>query len=134
MRQDLPDSELDARLTEALKKLPDAPVASNFTARLMQAVDREEARTPRGWRGWHLAWPSLLPRVAVAAVVLLSATFAFHQHELASHRHQMATSVALITTQPLPSVDALKNFDAIQRMGQPTHTAHADDELLALYQ
>jgi hypothetical protein len=32
--------------------------------------------------------------------------------------------------QPLPSVDALKNFDAIQRMGQP----RADDELLALMQ
>jgi hypothetical protein len=32
--------------------------------------------------------------------------------------------------QPLPSVDALKNFNAIQRMSQP----HADDELLVLLQ
>jgi hypothetical protein len=31
--------------------------------------------------------------------------------------------------QPLPSVDALENLDAIQRMSQP---AHADEELLAL--
>jgi hypothetical protein len=31
--------------------------------------------------------------------------------------------------QPLPSVDALQNFDAIQRMSQP---AHADEGLLAL--
>jgi hypothetical protein len=33
-------------------------------------------------------------------------------------------------SQPLPSVDALKNFDAIQRMSQP----RADDQLLALLQ
>jgi hypothetical protein len=32
--------------------------------------------------------------------------------------------------QPLPSVEALKNFDAIRRMSQ----SHADEELLALLQ
>ena len=38
------DLELEARLTRALARLPDAPVPSNFTARLMQAVDLEESR------------------------------------------------------------------------------------------
>jgi hypothetical protein len=63
------------------------------------------------------------------AVVLGSVVL--HQHEVASQRHAIADSVALVAGQPLPSVDALKNFDVIKRMSQP---AHADDELLALLQ
>ena len=41
----------------------------------------------------------------------------------------LAKNVALVTSQPVPSVDALNNFDTIQRMGQP---ARPDNELLAL--
>ena len=36
---------------------------------------------------------------------------------------------AMASAQPMPEVEALKNFDAIQRMSQP---ARADDGLLAL--
>lgn len=130
MNDDVPDAELDKRLTDALAKLPDAPVASNFAARVMQAIDLDESRAQRNWKfGWN--WRALLPRVAVAAVALVTAGIVFNQHELSVQRHQMADSVALVAGQSLPSVDALKNFDAIKRMSQP---AHADDELLALLQ
>jgi hypothetical protein len=128
MNSEFPDSKLDKQLTEALAKLPDAPVASNFTARVMQAIDLEEARSRRKWNfNWHM----LLPRVAVATIAIVFGSLALHQHELSNQRHAIADSVAIIGGQPLPSVDALKNFDAIQRMSQPTH---ADDELLALLQ
>ena len=54
----------------------------------------------------------------------------FYQHEIDNRRVEIAKSVALVASaQQLPSVEALKNFDAIQRMSQP---AHADEELLAL--
>jgi len=33
--------DLETGLTEALRKVPDVPVASNFTARVLQAVERE---------------------------------------------------------------------------------------------
>ncbi len=127
MKNEFPDAELERRLTEALAKLPDAPVAFNFTACVMTAIDLEESRARRKWR---FSWHSFLPRIAFAAIAVGFAGFAFHQYEINNQRQQIANSVALVATQ-VPSVEALKNFDAIRRMSQP---AHADDELLALYQ
>lgn len=116
-------------MRELLKRLPDAPVPSNFTARVLQAVDIEESRPSRPW---HWNWHALLPRIAVATAVMLFAGLTFHHYEQDAHRTVLARNVALVTeAQPLPSVEALKNFDVIQRMSQP---AHADEELLALLQ
>ncbi|MDD5139674.1 MAG: hypothetical protein PHY43_05360 [Verrucomicrobiales bacterium] len=125
------DLELESRLSETLAKIPDAPVASNFTTRLMQAVELEESRRSRKWSfSWN--WHTLLPRVAVTAAVVLFAGLTFHHYELTSQRTALAKNVALVAgSLPSPGVDALKNFDAIQRMSQP---AHADEELLALLQ
>jgi negative regulator of sigma E activity len=110
--------------------LPDASVPSNFTARVLQAVELEEARRSRKWTfNWNLR--ALLPRVAVAAITICFAGFVVRQHEINGQRAAFAKNVALVATaQPLPSVEALKNFDAIQRMSQP----RADEELLALMQ
>jgi len=124
------DLELESRLTEELARLPDAAVPSNFTARVLQAVEREElqAARKRGWHWWN--WQMLLPRAAVAAVMVMAGLTIQH-HELNVHRAQLAQSVAQVASaQPLPSIEALKNFNAIQRMSQP----HADEELLALLQ
>jgi negative regulator of sigma E activity len=116
-------------LRELLSRLPDAPVSSNFTARVMQAVEREELQTARSL-GWRWNWHALLPRVAVVAVAVVAAGLTVQYHEINTHREQLARDVALvIKAQPLPSVEALQNFDAIQRMSQP---AHADEGLLAL--
>jgi hypothetical protein len=113
-----------------LSRLPDAPVASNFTARVLQAVELEESRRSRRWSfGWD--WHALLPRIAVTTAVVLFAGLTIRQHEIIVRRTAFARNVALVAgAQPLPSVDALKNFDAIQRMSQP----RADEELLALMQ
>jgi hypothetical protein len=105
-----------------LSRLPDAPVASNFTARVMQAVELEEMQQSR-WRVFGWSWRAWVPRVAVAAALAVFAAFTFQQHNRYLHEVAIAKSAALVASQPLPSVDALKNFDAIQRM---------DDELLAL--
>jgi hypothetical protein len=124
------DLELEARLSRVLARLPDAPVASNFTACVMQAIELEESRRSRKWSfSWN--WHALLPRVAVVVVIGFS-SFALYQHEAYNQRAALAKNVALVAeAQPLPSVEALKNFDAIQRMSQ---RAHADEELLALLQ
>lgn len=112
-----------------LSRLPDAPVPSNFTARVLQAVEQEEKRHSR-WPvfvfGWH--WRAVVPRVAVAASVAGFALFTYHQHELLVQQQELARNAALVASQ-MPSVDALKNFDAIQRMSQ---TARPDEDLLAL--
>jgi anti-sigma-K factor RskA len=115
-------------LRELLSRLPDAPVASNFTARVMQTVEFEESRRSRKW-DFILNWHAFLPRAAVATVAIVFAGLTLQHHEVSERRAQVAQSVALVAETPMPSVDALKNFDAIQRMSQP---AHADEELLAL--
>lgn len=123
------DLEIESRLSEALARLPDAPMPSNFTARVLQAVERENMR-PRAIN-WFWTWRVLVPRVAVAAVVIAFAGLGIHRHELNAYRATLARNVMLVAkAQPLPSVDALKNFNAIRRMSQP----RADDELLVLLQ
>jgi hypothetical protein len=122
--------KLQNELRELLARLPDAPVPSNFTARVLQMVELEESRRPRKWTfNWDLR--ALLPRAAVATIAICFAGFVVRQHEINGQRAAFAKNVALVAAaQPLPSVEALKNFDTIQRMSQP----RADDELLALMQ
>jgi negative regulator of sigma E activity len=123
-----PELDLEARLTSALAKIPDAPVASNFTARVLDAIELEEKQAARSrGRGWN--WHALLPRVAVAAAVLIFAGVSIQRYEANSQRFDLAKNVALVAAaQPLPSMDALENLDAIRRMSQ---SAHADGQLLA---
>ena len=125
-----PELELEARLTEALAQIADAPVASNFTSRVLAALDHEEARASRSPSRWNWHW--LLPRLAVTAAMLFIASFGIRRHEINSHHIALAKDVAMVAVaNPLPSVEALENLDAIQRMGQSTH---ADGELLAALQ
>ena len=122
------DLELESHLTEGLAQLPDTPVPSNFTALVLQALDREEVR-PRPTL-WRWGWRVLLPRLAVGVVILGIAGVTYQQYEF-NQRARLAQNVALLAqTQPMPSVEALKNFDVIQRMSQP----HPDEKLLALLQ
>ena len=124
-----PDLQAETRLTEALGRLPDAPVASNFTSRVLAAIDLDERQTARARtrRPWN--WRALFPRFAVAAAVLVFAGVSLRHYEVSSQRYALVKNVAMVTTsQPMPSGDALENFDAIQRMSQ---SSHADGELLA---
>jgi negative regulator of sigma E activity len=126
-----PELELEARLTEALHKIPDAPVPSNFTARVLDAVERDEVRALTD-RVWALNWRRLWPRVAVAAAVLFFAGVGIQRHEASARRIALVKNVARVAAaQPVPSADALENLDVIQRMSQP---AKADTELLAALQ
>jgi hypothetical protein len=119
------------QLRELLSRLPDAPVASNFTARVLAAIDREEAHAAE-LRSWTLNWRRLWPRVATVAVFLIVAGVGFQRYETDSRRMALAKNVArLAAAQPPPSVDVLVNLDAIQRMSRP---ARADGELLAVLQ
>jgi len=126
-----PELELEARLTEVLTRLPNVPAPSNFSARVMAAIDLEEARSARSRGGpWHWRW--LLPRLAVTAALLLLATWGLQQHQTRLHRAEMARSLSVVASaQVVPNVEALKNFDAIQRMSQ---SGRADTELLAALQ
>src|ERR1035441_8301460 len=65
------DWDTEASLNAALGRLPDVPVTSNFTARVLQQVEREAATELRQgepkWQFWRrLRW---LPKVAFATIV-----------------------------------------------------------------
>jgi len=122
--------ELETRLTDALAHLPKAKVSSNFTTRVMQAVDREEAQAQRS--RWQWSWHRWLPRVAITTAAVVLAGLSWQQHEITARRSALAQSlVQVASATSLPGVEALKNYDAIQRMGQ---AQPADDALLALMQ
>jgi hypothetical protein len=126
---DKPNNQTDARLDKLLRELPDKPVSSNFTARVMQAVEREAHTRPQvGSRAW---WLRLIPRVAVAAVIIVAGAAGWHQYRV-QQRTSMAQSVAAVSTavakvDPLTDPKVFANFDAINRMGPSP-----DRELLAL--
>lgn len=126
------DFEVEIALTRELNRLADAPVPSNFTARVMQAVEAGNARAPRGSRlNWSWFFRSLLPKGAFAALAVGAGTFSYHETVLAK-REQLAQSVAAVSqVASLPSPEILKDFDAIQRL---TPTPPPDQELLALLQ
>jgi hypothetical protein len=128
---EVPDLDLEARLTENLAKIPEVPVPSNFTALVMAAVEREDARkaAPTLFR-WN--WRVFLPRVIATAAILVFTGTIWERYELNSQRSVLAQNISQVASaKPLPSFDALYNFDAIQRMSQPVA---ADKELLALMQ
>ena len=124
------DWEADAELNRVLDRLPDAPIPSNFTARVLQAVGVENAasRRPAPSR-WKWLWHSLVPKTAFAALVAGIGFFSYHEAR-AMRRVQLARSVATVSgVASLPSPEVLKDFDAIQRLNA---TPPPDTELLAL--
>jgi anti-sigma factor RsiW len=124
------DWETDRHLTRALEKLPDVPVPGNFTARVLQAVDREAAGAARP-RASRVTWflRSLLPRAAVAAVVLAAGLLTYHEHTTAQ-RQELVQGVKVVSgVSSLPSPEILQDFDTIQQIST---TPGPDQELIAL--
>jgi hypothetical protein len=127
------DWQVEAGLNEGLGRLPDAPVPSNFTARVLQAVEREavaELRRPQGnWLAW--LWLRWLPRAAFAAMAVGVGLLSFHQVQSA-HRKKLAESVAAVSAvSSLPSPDILGDFDAIRALNP---NPAPDEQLLAVLQ
>jgi len=125
--------ELESGLTEVLAKMPDVPVASNFTVRVLQAVEREamaEARRAGSrWKLWK-RFPRWLPRVASATLVVTAAgsLYLYNQSAQAKQRRELVQRVARVQ---LPSPEILTNFDAIRIVST---TPAPDEQLLALFQ
>jgi len=119
--------EAETGLAAVLEGLPDVPVPTNFTARVLQAVERETAAAPRRseWGVW-LRW---LPKAAFVLAVLAAGLVSYHLVQSAE-RTKLAQSVAAVADIPsLPSPDILQDFDAI-RASSPAATP--DEQLLAL--
>jgi hypothetical protein len=124
--------ESQRELTEVLARLQNAPVPSNFTARVLAEAQRETRQPSRSeaWGSWHarLRW---LPRLAVASVVLAAGLISY-EHVQDSRRKERAESVkAIVSYTAVPGPDILQDYDAIQAMSQ---SPAADVELLKALQ
>ena len=126
------DWESEAALNEALRRLPDAPLSSNFTARVLQAVQLERAaESRRSRRVRFVLWRRFVWRFGLASVVGAAVFFAFERFHAAQLRAQVRQSiVAVSAVSSLPNADILENFEAIRLSATPA----ADEKLLSLLQ
>lgn len=118
----------EAALSRLLERQPNVPVSSNFTARLLQAVQHAPARP--AWRDWFSHWlpESRAWRVALCSMVVCAGVLSFHEYQV-MHRIRMARDLAGVSrVAALPPVEWLKDFDTINSISQ---VKVADDDLLA---
>ena len=126
------DWEADAALSRALDRLPDAPMPSNFTARVLQAIQLENAaarRQPEIKRSWR--WQSLLPKATLAAVFLVMGLMAFREASYQRGQRFARSLKTVAAVAALPGPDVLQDFDAIRQLSP---ARPPDLELLALLQ
>ena len=125
--------EEDLALNSMLRNLPDAPLSSNFTARVLQAARQPRSRSAQPGLFWlRVLLRQWLPNAALAGVVLGAGLIAYEQHHL-SERRQLAQGlrqISQLATQT--SVELLENFDAIQRLNQAPQDT--DRDLIAVLQ
>ena len=124
------DWERETALNDALNRLPDAPVASNFAALVMRAVEREskctepQAGDSFGWLARWLRRPA--SGLAWAAALALLAWSGYEQFYGRPHRER-AMELSLIMKAVAPEAGVFQDFDAIQRL-----PAADDEELYAV--
>lgn len=132
--EDRPVWSEEAALNQLLERLPKAPVSSNFTARLMQAVP--SAPPPRrAWLDW-LALDLWLPekrtwRVAMCTTMLGVGLLSFYESQAQQHARLARDLAGVSRVAALPPVEWLKDFDTINKISQ---VKVADDDLLAALQ
>ena len=119
--------EEESGLNQLLGRLPDAPVSTNFTSRVLRAVERETARTSQSEKGiFHWLKFNWVPRIAVATLLLCGGFISLQQYK----RNQIAHAVAAVSNAATVPPQWLQDFDAINRLSQPP----VDNELLAALQ
>ena len=120
----------EAALNRLLERLPVAPVSSNFTARVLQAV--QAAPTRPAWREWF-APGQWLPesrawRLAMCSMMVGASLLSFREYQ-AIHRVRITRELSSVSrAAAVPPVEWLKDFDTINGMSR---VKVADDELLS---
>jgi hypothetical protein len=132
--QEQQDWDAELAMNDALARLPDAEVPSNFTARVIATVERERQGATHSSGRWNMPWRlrwSWLPRAALAALILGSGLVSYEYTRKKVERKQLAESlVAVSHVASLPSPDVLQDFDAIRALNT---TPPPDDTVLALF-
>ncbi len=108
-------------LDHLLAALPDTPVATNFTARVLDEVRCAEAAQPSLGQAW---WRSLLVpqfrpiQIAAAAMLVMVIGGIGYQSHLNQSRAEMAASVASVASIAEFTPGFLADFEAIEAIAQ----------------
>lgn len=129
------DWEAELALNTALAHLPERPVASNFTARVLQAVEREDLAAVGGRKnssrlGWLRSW-GWVPRTAAAAVLLIAGMLLWQQVQHTREARAMERFVAAAEATDLPAPEIFQDYEAVLRI---MPSGMADTALLTLMQ
>jgi hypothetical protein len=125
------DWESEAGLNDLLSRLPDAPVSTNFTARVLSRIGREgrAAGIPGGESRWRTIWHRLIPRAAFAALAAGLGLLLYDRQQTA-HRAELARDLATVSrVAAVPGPELLRDFESIRQLD---NTALPDENLLAL--
>jgi hypothetical protein len=132
-------------LSRLLRGIPDAPVSSNFTARVLTAAALARARSALperpGWMGWLRWWGATFRRslaLRVTAVLFLALGLSAYPGVQSFRRHQLVQSLATVSkVASIPDIEVLQDFDAIRLLGRvqaSKSTMEMDAALLAALQ
>ena len=117
------DAEAETALNQVLARLPDAPMPSNFTSRVLETIERETHATERATRPvrgpW---WRGFIPRLAAATLIVGITSFSYWHHQAVKQEELVDAARNLATVDPV----ALEDFEMIR------HLSQADEGLLAL--
>ncbi len=122
----------EMRLSGLLDRLPDAPLSSNFTARVVEAARLSELPGSAARRRKLFGWlPMRWVHAATVGAMALAVAWIVQDQRQMTMRAELAGDLSVITSvaiAPNAEIDALTHFDEINRLGeQPI----VDDELLA---
>ena len=128
--------EEEMALSQLLHRLPDAPLATNFTAQVLEAVEREERqhrRTPRILRRLGLRRP--VQQFAAACLLLVVLASSYWQYRTVQ-RERMALALANVARSvetvsqvaSLPPAEMWNDYEFISRLRQTR--PEADEKLL----
>lgn len=131
--------EEENALEQSLERLPDAPVSSNFTALVMQAVARDE-RAPAKTRVFPW-WRFRFIRVATGLALVAGLGLGIRHFQNNAEQQTMAQSIgafsevaAVITPENARAVEVFQNFETIRNLEHLPAPSEIDMELLVALQ
>jgi len=122
--------EAETALDRCLDRLAPAAVSSNFTARVLQQVQRAPlSKAGRRFLPSHWIPAGWLPRLAVSGLMVWLGMFSVREYQVV-HRARMERDLAALSRlATLPPMDWLKNFDTIDKLSK---VKVADEDLLTV--
>lgn len=125
------DIKLETALNSVLTKPSSVPLSSNFTARVIAAIEQDKAAQHRASsRPKTHWWRIFVPRFAIATLVVVTITLGY-RHNVTTHRMELTDAAKKIAeSRALSDVAVIEDFETIRSLNPAEATV--DENLLAM--